>query len=174
MSLKSNLTRALGFAPRAPQPAAALYARALAEARAPEWYAACGVPDTLDGRFDTLALVLSLVLLRLQALGAHQTEADVTDRFAEDMDASLREIGVSDLAISKQVGNTIGALGGRLTAYRSGLAAADTAFGDALARNLYRGQAPDEAMLAAAARRSRALETRLARCSAVELESGNW
>ena len=174
MSLKSNLTRALGFAPRAPHPAAALYARALAEARAPEWYSACGVPDTLDGRFDTLALVLSLVLLRLQALGAHQTEADVTDRFAEDMDASLREIGVSDLAISKQVGNTIGALGGRLTAYRAALGAGDATLADALARNLYRGQAPEGAMLAAAAHRSRALESRLAKGSAADLEGGYW
>lgn len=174
MSLKSNLTRALGLAPRAPQPAAAIYARALAEARATEWYAACGVPDTLDGRFDALALVLALLLLRLQALGAHQTEADVTDRFAEDMDASLREIGVSDLAISKQVGNTVGALGGRLTAYRAALDTDGATLADALIRNLYRGQAPDPAMLAAAALRSRALQARLARHSADDLASGYW
>ncbi len=172
MSLKSNLTRAFGLGRRGPQPAATLYAAALAQARAPEWYTAAGVPDTLDGRFDALALVLSLVILRLQPLSAHQAEADLTDCFAADMDASLREIGISDLAISKQVGNTVGALGGRLTAYRAALAADDAALADALARNLYRGAPPEASMIAAAMERTRALHARLATRDAAALQDG--
>ena len=122
MSIAGNLTRALGLGPRPPRPAAALYARALELAREPSWFAAGGVADTLDGRFAMLAHVMALLILRLQALGLHQAEADVTDRFAADMDASLREVGVGDLSISKQVGATVGALGGRISALRSALA----------------------------------------------------
>ena len=47
-----------------PDPRAAmipLYISVVAEARQPAWYAEMGVPDTLDGRFDMIAAVLSLV-----------------------------------------------------------------------------------------------------------------
>ena len=170
MSLKSNLTRAFGLGPRPRPPATDLYASALALAREPAWYSAGGVPDTLDGRFDMLALVLSLVIARLQALGLHQTEADLADRFAEDMDASLREIGVSDLAIAKQVGNTVGSLGGRLGAYRAAIGGGDEALGDALARNLYRGEVPPT--LPWALRETRALWARIGRADVGMLDAG--
>ena len=45
------------------------YDAVVAEARRPDWYRAAGVPDTIDGRFDMVALSLSLVLLRLERLG---------------------------------------------------------------------------------------------------------
>ncbi len=172
MSLKSNLTRAFGLQPRGPLPAAALYARALSLARDPAWFSAGGVPDTLDGRFDMLALVVALLVLRCQALDLHQTEADLADRFTEDMDATLREIGISDLAISKQVGNTVGALGGRISAYRAALAQGDEVVADALTRNLYRGEAPPEPILAWAVTETRALESRLARATAEAIDRG--
>ncbi len=172
MSLTGNLTRALGLGTRPRTPASALYASALGLARDPAWFSAGGVPDTLDGRFDMLALVLSLVILRLQALGLHQTEADLADRFAEDMDASLREIGISDLAISKQVGNTVGALGGRLTAYRSSTEGEDAELADALIRNLYRGEASDPRTLNWAIAQTRALRQRLSRADATALAEG--
>lgn len=47
-----------------------LYASVVARARQPHWYLDGSVPDTLDGRFDMVAAILSLVLLRLEALGA--------------------------------------------------------------------------------------------------------
>lgn len=173
MGLADNLTRALGLGGRAPAPAAALYTRTLERARDPAWFAAGGVPDTLDGRFDMLALVAALVILRLQTLGLHQTEADVTDRFTADMDASLRELGVSDLAIARQVGNTVGALGGRISAYRTALAAPeDAALADALTRNLYRGTAPPAPILDWAVAQTRALAARLDRTTPATLEAG--
>ena len=46
-----------------------LYNAVVAEARRPDWYLAGKVPDTLDGRFDMVAAVLSLVLLRLEEEG---------------------------------------------------------------------------------------------------------
>src|SRR3546814_13685410 len=44
---------------------AALYAAIVARARVPHWYIDGGVPDTVDGRFDMIAAVLAMVLLRL-------------------------------------------------------------------------------------------------------------
>ena len=45
------------------------YACVLAQARRPEFYLDCCVPDTLDGRFDLLALHAFLVLHRLRGQG---------------------------------------------------------------------------------------------------------
>ena len=48
---------------------APLYAAIVAEARDPFWYREGQVPDTIDGRFDMVAAVTALVLLRLEAEG---------------------------------------------------------------------------------------------------------
>ncbi|MFN3590797.1 MAG: ubiquinol-cytochrome C chaperone family protein [Thermaurantiacus sp.] len=112
----------------------------VAEARNPEWYLRHDVPDTIDGRFDMVALVSALVMLRFEHEGLRQEGVWLTERFVEDMDGSLREIGVGDLVVGKHVGNMVGALGGRLGAYRAALAP-DAAAGQleaALARNIYR------------------------------------
>ena len=37
----------------------------VATARQPHWYSEGGVPDTLDGRFDMISLILALVLHRI-------------------------------------------------------------------------------------------------------------
>src|SRR6195256_5120942 len=46
--------------------AAALYARTAELARVPGLFEACGIPDTLDGRFDCLALHAALMIDRLR------------------------------------------------------------------------------------------------------------
>lgn len=171
MTLKDNLTRALGLGSRAPRAAAGLYARAMEIARQPQWYAAGGVPDTLDGRFEMVALVIALLIARLQALGMAQTEADLADCYAGDMDAALRESGVGDLSISKQVGYAIGALGGRIGAYRAALVGGDGALGEALTKNLYAGHAPDAALLGWSEREVRALAGRFAALDARAIEA---
>ncbi|MEG3176811.1 ubiquinol-cytochrome C chaperone family protein [Sphingomonas sp. RB3P16] len=133
---------------RAPDDVAqALYARVIETARAPHWYEAGGVPDTLDGRFDMVAAILSLVLLRLEdepVAGA--ASARLTERFVTDMDGQLRESGVGDIGVGKHIGKMMGMLGGRLGAYRDGLAADD--LHAALERNLYRSGLPDTAAVA--------------------------
>ena len=42
-----------------------LYAAVVGRGRDPSWYRDGQVPDTLDGRFDMIAAILSLVLLRV-------------------------------------------------------------------------------------------------------------
>ena len=124
-----------------------LYNAVVTRGRAEHWYLAGGVPDTVDGRFDMIAAVLAIVLVRLErepaaaALSAHLTE-----RFVDDMDGQLRQMGIGDIVVGKHIGKMMSMLGGRLGAYRDGLAAGDVA--PALVRNLYRGAAPDAAALA--------------------------
>jgi cytochrome b pre-mRNA-processing protein 3 len=120
---------------------APLYRRAIAVARQPVWYAQGGVPDTLDGRFDMVAAVLSLVLLRLESEGeaGRAPSAHLTELFVEDMDGQLRERGIGDIVVGKHIGRMMGALGGRLGAFRDALAGGD--LNGAIVRNLYRGEA---------------------------------
>jgi hypothetical protein len=47
--------------------APALYEAVTAQGRRPHWYEAGAVPDTIDGRFDMIAAVLAMVLLRLES-----------------------------------------------------------------------------------------------------------
>ncbi|MBW4330641.1 ubiquinol-cytochrome C chaperone [Stakelama sp. CBK3Z-3] len=120
---------------------AALYDAVVARGRRPHWYIDGAVADTVDGRFDMIAAILSMVLLTLEErAGASQLNVAVTERFIDDMDGQLRQIGIGDIVVGKHVGRMMGMLGGRLGAYRAGLAAGDLA--PALVRNLYRGEAP--------------------------------
>ncbi|MBW6524139.1 ubiquinol-cytochrome C chaperone [Sphingomonas sp. RHCKR47] len=119
-----------------------LYDAVIARARQPHWYLDGAVPDTLDGRFDMVAAVLAMVQLRLEQepeAGAAPS-AMLTERFVDDMDAQVRQIGFGDMVVGKHVGRMMGMLGGRLGAYREGIAT-DT-LDAALVRNLYRGEAP--------------------------------
>ena len=122
------------------QAALPLYQAVVARARQPHWYLEGQVPDTVDGRFDMIAAVLATVLLRLEGDDtAKIVSVELTERFVDDMDAQLREIGIGDIVVGKHVGRMMSMLGGRLSAFREGFA------GDldgALVRNLYRGAAP--------------------------------
>jgi cytochrome b pre-mRNA-processing protein 3 len=134
-----------------------LYDAVVAEARRPEWYTRAAVPDTMDGRFDMVMLVLSLVLIRLEREGeaGQHPSALLTEVFVDDMDGTMREIGFGDLVVGKRVGGMMSALGGRLGAYRDG----DRR--EALVRNLYRDTPPDDATLTAATAMVDALGARI-------------
>lgn len=137
----------------------ALYARLVALARAPHWYVEGGVPDTIDGRFDMVALVLCVVLLRFERAGeaGRLPAVQLAERFVDDMDPQLRQMGIGDLVVGKHVGRMMGALGGRLAAYRAALY--DGApLEPALVRNLWRGDVPDTAALGHVAAAVRALD----------------
>lgn len=117
-----------------------LYLKLVGQARRPEFYTGCGVPDTLDGRFDMIVLHAFLLMARLkrdrdEAAPLRQALFDVM--FA-DMDRSLREMGVGDLGVGRRVKAMARGFYGRLAAYESSLADDDdTALAAALRRNLY-------------------------------------
>ena len=107
------------------------------------------MPDTLDGRFDMVAAVTALVLLRLEAEGeAGRANATLlTEIFIDDMDATLRQIGIGDHVVGKHVGRMMGALGGRLAAFREARAG-DGDFAEAVRRNVFHEAPPAEAAVA--------------------------
>ncbi len=119
--------------------AAALYGAIVAHARAPAFYADLGVPDTVAGRFEMVVLHTALVVDRLSRGGEAERQLGqrIFDLFCNDMDGSLRELGISDLAVPKQMKRMAGRFYGRLEAYRRGLAAGDAEdLATTLARNL--------------------------------------
>ena len=119
-----------------------LYRAIVAKGREAAWYRDGQVPDTLDGRFDMIAAILSLVLLRLETEGESGKGPSVllTEIFIDDMDATLRQIGIGDYVVGKHVGRMVSALGGRLTAFRAGREAGS--LGEAVTRNIFHEAAP--------------------------------
>ncbi|MGR6330742.1 ubiquinol-cytochrome C chaperone family protein [Sphingomonas sp. XXL09] len=149
-----------------------LYNAVVTRGRAEHWYVDGAVPDTLDGRFDMIATILAFVLLRLEGEPATATlSVQLTERFVDDMDAQLRQIGIGDLVVGKQMGKMMSLLGGRLGAYRDGLAAGDLA--PALVRNLYRGEAPAPAAVDHVGAALLAFHSRLAATSVDHLAAGD-
>ncbi|MFW2831447.1 ubiquinol-cytochrome C chaperone family protein [Sphingomonas sp. ID0503] len=122
-----------------------LYAAVVARARDPFWYRHGRVPDSIDGRFDMVAAILALVLLRIEAEGEGAREAGprLTEVFVEDMDGQIRQFGFGDIVVGKHIGGIMGALGGRLTAYRAALKG-DRPMTEAVSRNIYRDSPPEE------------------------------
>lgn len=122
----------------------ALYGAVVAAGRDKEWYLRGGVPDTVDGRFDMIAAVLALVLLRLEAEGEACRDATVllAEKFIDDMNGNLRQIGIGDLVVGKHVTRMMGALGGRLGAFRE--SAADGDLRTPVRRNIFRENPPSE------------------------------
>ena len=119
-----------------------LYGAAVAAARDTYFYTELAVPDTVDGRFDMVGLHAYLLIRRLRHLpppGPDMAQA-VFDVMFDDMDVSLREMGVGDLSVGKKVKAMWEAFHGRAAAYETALAADDpTALAAALARNVWRG-----------------------------------
>lgn len=129
-----------------------LWHRVVEIAREKRWYADMGVADTVEGRFDMITAILALVLLRLEdEPELRQASVFLTELFVEDMDGQLRESGVGDVVVGKHIGRLMSALGGRLGAYRAGLAAGDeSVLREAAERNVgLAGEAKPDALAAA-------------------------
>ena len=119
-----------------------LYGNAVEMARDPSFFTDHGVADTVDGRFDALALVVGLIMRRLKDCGEEGQELSqqLFDSMFADMDLSLREMGAGDIGVAKRVRVMAEAFMGRLDAYASALDSGDrVALSAALQRNLLRG-----------------------------------
>jgi cytochrome b pre-mRNA-processing protein 3 len=124
---------------------ALLYKRIATASREPGLYARLGVPDTIEGRFESLSLHMVLILRALRRLPepADEVARDLTDAFFRDMDASLREMGVGDTAVPKRMKKIASSFYGRARVYDAPLDAADEeALAGALGRNAYGTEAP--------------------------------
>lgn len=139
---------------------ARLQDRVVAASRRARFYGALGVPDTIEGRFEMLALHLVLVLRRLRRLPppADDVGQDLVDAFFRTLDASLRETGIGDGGVPRRMKGLAGAFYGRAAAYDAALDAGDAAaLARALDRNVFEGRSGGEALAAYAFQSERAL-----------------
>ena len=151
--------------------AAALYARTAEQARATQLFEACGIPDTLDGRFDSLALHAALMIDRLQRESDGEALAQAFfDAMFGHLDLTLREIGVQDLGVGRRIKIMAEGLHGRALAYRAALACGPTPLGEVLRRNAYGGRSPDAAEVERLETHIRDYAARLARTPRADLE----
>jgi cytochrome b pre-mRNA-processing protein 3 len=124
----------------------------VAAARRPALYEVMGAPDRIDGRFELLTLHAGLVLRRLTALGglADSIAQDLVNSVFTHFDDTLREIGLSDIGVSKRLKSMGSAFYGRNAAYAAALDAdSSTELATALARNVYGAADPNAAAKAA-------------------------
>lgn len=136
----------------------AIYGMIVTQAREPIFYRDLGVPDTVNGRFDLLLLHLWLLLRRLRtAEGGTELSQALFDRFCEDMDDNLREMGVGDQTVPKRMRAFGEAFYGRVRAYDQAMASDGEALAAAICKNILNGTGMDQArQLAAYARASEA------------------
>ena len=147
-----------------------LWHRVVELSREPALYRDDGVADSVAGRFDMIAAVLALVMLRLERDGMAQETVWLTELFVADMDSQLRETGVGDLVVGKHIGKLVAVLGGRLGALREALASDDPAMLEAaLERNVTMSEGRGTGDLA---RRLRAFAGRLAGLASDEVLAG--
>jgi cytochrome b pre-mRNA-processing protein 3 len=134
--------------------AARLYADLAAQARQPAFFADLGVPDTVDGRFDLLALHAWMVIDRLRELpdGELLSQA-VFDAMFAHLDTAVREMGAQDLGVGRRIKIMAEGLHGRALAFRAAIGDAEPAALDAaLRRNVFGKATPrDEAVTRLAA-----------------------
>ena len=134
--------------PRTPQRGTieTIYGMIVTQAREPLFYRDLGVPDTVNGRFDLLVLHLWMVLRRMRPMagGAELSQA-LFDRFCDDMDANLREMGVGDLTVPKRMQAFGEAFYGRAAAYDLALTAGSEPLAQALCKNILNGEHIDKA-----------------------------
>lgn len=154
----------------------ALYGAIVTEARRPIYYLDGGVPDTPEGRFEMIAIIQVLVLIRLGVEGARgQTLGQaLNETFVRDMDDSVREMGIGDTGVARRVKKAAGALYDRHGAYARALATDDpAALPAALAAHIWAGGGNGDAEAAFIAGEMRRISHALAGQKADDLFTGS-
>ncbi len=130
--------------------ASELYGAAVAAARAPAFYSAYGVADTMEGRYEMIVLhvVLLLFVLRGAEKDKMRLAQALVDFMAADLDRSIRELGVGDLSVSRFMKRLGEGLFGRAAAYEAALRGEQAALAEVLLRNVYNGADPGQGVLA--------------------------
>lgn len=116
------------------------YASLTSAARVPFFYSDLGVPDTVMGRFELLSIVMILFFRRTAKSGTSGQELaqEIIDAFFQDLDHSIRELGIGDPGVPKRMKKLAGMFYGRLESYAAALEAKDRdGLAEALARNIH-------------------------------------
>jgi cytochrome b pre-mRNA-processing protein 3 len=91
----------------------------VAQSRNPAFYIRCNVPDTLSGRFDMLVIHM-FVVLQILKLGGREGQLlaqEIVEAFIREMDTMVRDLGVSDRNVPKEVRKIAQLFYGQLLAY---------------------------------------------------------
>lgn len=109
-------------------------------------YADLLIPDTFEGRFETLALHAILVLRRLQACAepGPSMAQDLVDTIFKHFDRTLREMGVGDTVVPKRMKTLAEAFGGRSAAYDAALRGEHAMLVETLTRNVFADARPGD------------------------------
>ena len=110
------------------------------------------VPDTVNGRFESLTLHLFLILNKLRGNGGNYEEfaQEIIDHLVVKLDHALREEGVSDTKVAKRIKSMLTLFYGRIKAYDSAverieLGKSDQQLVDFLGRTVFeKNLQPDE------------------------------
>jgi cytochrome b pre-mRNA-processing protein 3 len=147
-----------------------LHGEIVAGSRRPALFSDYGVPDTLEGRFESLTLHAALTLRRFNQLPAPAPELaqELTDGVFRFLDANLREMGVGDVTVPKRIKIMAEAFLGRSGAYVEALSGSDEMLEAVLVKNVFAGQGGDAPRLARYVRR---VEAGLAAASFDQLQS---
>ncbi|MBB3351278.1 cytochrome b pre-mRNA-processing protein 3 [Rhizobium sp. BK049] len=116
------------------------YAALTAAARVPDLYERLNVPDTVMGRFEMLSIVMILFFRRTRAsaVSGQEIAQEIVDAFFQDIDYSIRELGIGDNSVPKRMKKLAGMFYGRLETYSKAMDAGDAeALALALTRNIY-------------------------------------
>jgi cytochrome b pre-mRNA-processing protein 3 len=109
------------FAGRAARKEAAekIYDAIVAQSRNPSFYLHCSVPDTLSGRFDMLVIHMFIVLqiLKIGGREGQLLAQEIVEAFIREMDTMVRDLGVSDRNVPKEVRKIAQLFYGQLLAY---------------------------------------------------------
>ena len=96
-----------------------IYQKIVDVSRDKVFYTKLNVPDTLDGRYDLLALFSIILTFSLSRSGEKGIELSqiLFDKIFLDLDLSLRELGAGDAGVHLKIKNMVKSYMGRQKAY---------------------------------------------------------
>lgn len=114
-----------------------LHAAVVETSRAPALYGPAALPDSVDGRFESLILHLLVLVRRLRALPppAGEVAQELVDAVFAHLEIAMRESGVGDLGVAKRMKKLARSFYDRVAGYEIAVAADDA---DAVAAELGR------------------------------------
>jgi len=118
--------------------AAELYDIAVAQSRQPEFYAQLNVPDTVDGRFEMIAMHCGILVYCLKKEEHAKLSQALFDKMFKVMDPMLREMGVGDLSVPKHMKRMMQGFNGRAIKYAQAIEKKDKKeLEKSILRNIY-------------------------------------
>lgn len=117
-------------------------------ARNPVFFESMNVPDTVMGRFEMLSIVLIVYFRRTASAGdpVKAIAQDLVEAFFEDLDHSMRELGIGDSGVPKRMKKLAGMFYGRLDSYARALESRDMDVLEAALRRNIHPENTDEAL----------------------------